>query len=415
MSVAGAANLIGFLDLPSGVSGDMLLGCLIDAGWPVDGLVATVQALHLPAETWTLAAERVMRGPLAATLVHVRAPQESAHRHLSDIRAIIAAAELPELVKTQAAEVFTRLAAAEAAVHGVDVESIHFHEVGALDAIIDIVGVCAGLHALSVTRLYAGALPLGSGWVNTAHGKLPVPAPATLALLAAAGAPTRPAPGPGELVTPTGAALVCTLAEFRQPPLTLRRVGYGAGQKQFDWPNVARLWLGEAPLVAAPLDVPATLPTLVQLETNIDDMNPEHYGPLMAHLLAAGAADVWLTPMQMKKGRPGTLVSVLAPIALEMALARLLLEETTTLGVRAHRVYRMEAERSFRTVDTVYGPVRVKLKLIDGAVRGVKPEHEDCLQLADAHRIPLRSVEVAAIAAAHALFVETASSPRERQ
>jgi len=408
MSAPASTNTIGYLDLPSGVSGDMLLGCLVDAGWPVDDLIATVRALHLPAENWSITAERVMRGPLAATLVHVTAPEESHHRHLSDIQSIIAASDLPAAVQAQAIDVFARLASAEAAVHGVDVESIHFHEVGALDAIIDIVGVCAGLHALGVTQLYAGALPLGSGWVNSAHGKLPVPAPATLALLTAAGAPSRPAPGPGELVTPTGAALVCTLAEFRQPMMTLRRIGYGAGQKQFDWPNVARLWLGEATTAAEQPGTSDMLPAMVQLETNLDDMNPEHYGPLVEHLLAAGAADVWLTPVQMKKGRPGIVVSVLAAAAHEAVLARLLLEETTTLGVRVHVVHRHEAERSFATVETAYGPVRVKLKLIDGAVNGAKPEHDDCVQLAHAHQVSPRQVEMAAIAAAYAMIIAPA-------
>ena len=408
MSAPASTNTIGYLDLPSGVSGDMLLGCLVDAGWPVDDLIATVRALHLPAENWTITAERVMRGPLAATLVHVTAPVESHHRHLSDIQSIIAASDLPATVQARAIDVFTRLAAAEAAVHGVDVKSIHFHEVGALDAIIDIVGVCAGLHALGVTQLYAGALPLGSGWVNSAHGKLPVPAPATLALLAAAGAPSRPAPGPGELVTPTGAALVCALAEFRQPAMSLRRIGYGAGQKQFDWPNVARLWLGEATTAAEQPGTSDMLPAMVQLETNLDDMNPEHYGPLVEHLLAAGAADVWLTPVQMKKGRPGIVVSVLAAAAHEAVLARLLLEETTTLGVRVHVVHRHEAERSFATVETVYGPVRVKLKLIDGTVNGAKPEHDDCVRLGHAHQVSPRQVEMAAIAAAYATIIAPA-------
>ena len=407
--------MIGYLDLPSGVSGDMLLGCLVDAGWPVDDLIATVRALQLPAENWSITAERVMRGPVAATLVHVHAPEESHSRHLSDIRSILAASGLPAAVKVQAADVFTQLAAAEATVHGAAIESIHFHEVGALDAIIDIVGVCAGLHALGVAHLFAGALPLGSGWVNTAHGKLPVPAPATLALLATAGAPTRPAPGPGELVTPTGAALVCTLASFRQPAMALRRVGYGAGQKQFDWPNVARLWLGAGESAGLSGDGPSQMPEMAQIETNIDDMNPEQYGPLMQRLLAAGAADVWLTPIYMKKGRPGTLIGVLAPLVLEATIARLLLEETTTLGVRAHRVYRTEAARSFSTVDTVYGPVRVKLKFIDGVLSGVKPEHDDCLQIASERQVALRHVEAAALAAAYALFVEVTSSPRKLQ
>lgn len=422
-----SAELIGYLDLPSGVSGDMLLGCLIDAGWSVEELIATIEALRLPSAGWSIATERVMRGPLVATLVHVTAPEEHHHRHLSDIRSILDASALPHAVQSRAIEVFTRLAAAEAKVHGTDIESIHFHEVGALDAIIDVVGVCAGLHALGITALYAGALPLGGGWVTTEHGRLPLPAPATLELLAAAGAPTQPAPGPGELVTPTGAALVCTLATFGQPAMTLQRIGYGAGQKEFAWPNVARLWLGH-PLstnFAQPtrrLELshelshehryehshehagPASMAQMVQIETNIDDMNPELYGPLVQRLLSAGAADVWLTPIYMKKGRPGTLVGVLAPVAQEAALVRLLLEQTTTLGVRSYRVHRTEAERSFTTVDTPYGPVRIKLKHIDGVLSGVKPEHDDCMQLAEAHQVPPRYVEMAALSAAYALL-----------
>lgn len=413
MNDSASGQAIAYLDMPSGISGDMLLGCLVDAGWPIEGLIAAIEALHLPSASWQVAAERVMRGPLAATLVHVDAPEERHHRHLSDIRALLGASELPARIVTQAVEVFTRLAAAEAKVHGADIESIHFHEVGALDAIVDVVGVCAGLHALGIGALYAGALPLGNGWVTTAHGKLPLPAPATLELLALAGAPTRPAPGPGELVTPTGAALVCALATFAQPAMALRRIGCGAGQKEFAWPNVARLWLGAADVAHAAGARPSHLPEMVQLETNIDDMNPELYGPLVQRLLAAGAADVWLTPIYMKKGRPGTLVGVLVPVALEATLARLLLEETTTLGVRAHRVYRTEAARRVGTVDTRYGPVRVKLKQIDGAVRGVKPEHDDCVQLADAHRVPVRYVEEAAMAAAHALLIDTTSPSRD--
>jgi len=389
----------GHLDLPSGVSGDMLLGCLVDAGWPVEQLVAAVQALHLPAGSWSVHAERVTRGPVAATLVQVSATEGPVHRHLREIEALLAAAELPPPVKQRAGAVFARLAAAEAKVHGVGIEEIHFHEVGAIDAIIDVVGVCAGLDGLGVVALSAGALPLGSGWGSSAHGRLPLPAPATLELLAAAGAPVCPAPGPGELVTPTGAALVCTLAEFGQPPMVLQRVGSGAGQKEFGWPNVARLWLGKK------LDPSVeNLPQLVKLETNIDDMNPELYGPLTQRLLDAGAADVWLTPVYMKKGRPGVQVTLLASPALEETLARMLLAETTTLGVRVSGARRHEAERSQTTVATPYGSVRVKLKWVDGELCGAKPEFTDCLRLAEEQGLPLRRVEAAAAAAAQQLL-----------
>ncbi len=398
--------MIAYVDMPSGISGDMFLGCLVDAGWPLDELKALPARLKLPADACALSQERVMRGPLAATLVTVDAPETHVHRHLGDIEAIIAAADLPVTVQARATAVFRRLAQAEAAVHGFTLEEVHFHEVGAIDAIIDIVGVCAGLEALGIEALYASSLPLGEGWTMSAHGRIPLPAPATLALLAEAGAPTRSAPGPGELVTPTGAALLAELAEFRQPPMRLQRIGLGAGRKQFEWPNVARLWLGEADVVqsaesAAAYGAPASH---VLLETNIDDMNPELYGVISQRLFDRGAADVWTTSIQMKKGRPAAMLSVLAPLALETTLAQALLHETTTLGVRVHAVHRHEAERSVAMVSTEFGPLRVKLKWVDGALIGVKPEFEDCARLAQEWNVPVRLVNEGAQAAAYRLY-----------
>lgn len=374
----------------------MFLGCLIDAGWSVDALRNTIAQMGLPPADWDVTVEQVMRGPLRATLVHVRAAEGDHHRHLTDILALIAATSLPEAVKIHASGVFTRLATAEAQVHGVTVEAIHFHEVGALDAIIDIVGVCAGLHDLSIERLYASGVPLGEGWTMTAHGRIPLPAPATLALLTAANAPTRPAPGPGELVTPTGAALLAEFATFSQPRMQLQRIGVGTGQKDFAWPNVARLWIGE----------PVAGGSLVQIETNIDDMNPELYAAVSQNLFSAGALDVWLTPIQMKKGRPGTLLSVLAPAVLETVLADLLLRETTTLGVRVHSVHRHEARREFASLETRYGPVRVKLRWIGEDLVGVKPEYGDCQQLAEEHNIPVRQVYEMAQAMAYQRYIK---------
>jgi pyridinium-3,5-bisthiocarboxylic acid mononucleotide nickel chelatase len=295
-------------------------------------------------------------------------------------------------VQQRAIAVFTRLAKAEAAVHGTTVEQIHFHEVGALDAIVDIVGVCAGLHGLGIERLYASGVPLGEGWSKSAHGRIPLPAPATLALLAAVNAPNRPAPGPGELVTPTGAALLAEFATFGQPSLRLLRIGLGAGQKEFEWPNVARLWLAEAQESGE----------LVEIETNIDDMNPEFYAAVSQNLFATGALDVWLTPIQMKKGRPGTLLSVLAPAALEATLAEIILRETTTLGVRVHAVHRHMARRDFMTVSTPYGPVPVKRKWLGDQLAGAKPEYEACLKLAQKADVPVREVYEAAVMATHA-------------
>lgn len=374
--------MIAYLDLPAGLSGDIFLGCLVDAGWPIESLRATLDALALPAGSWDVRAEQVLRGPLRATLVHVDVADSTEHRHLSDIRALIERSRLAPWVQAHAIATFARLAMAEARVHGEPVEHVHFHEVGALDALVDIVGAAAGLHALGVEQLYASGAPLGSGWVQSAHGQIPLPAPATLELLTAAKAPTRPSPGPGELVTPTGAALLAQYARFEQPELRLLRVGIGAGQRDPAWPNVARLLLGE-PLAAGPM---------VEIATNIDDMNPELYGAVTQRLFAAGARDVWLTAVQMKKGRPGVVLSLIAPAGLEGALSDLLLRETTTLGVRVHAVRRHEAGRVQRTVDTRYGPVQVKLKLIDGAVWGAMPEYDDCLRLAEAAGVPVRLV-----------------------
>ena len=404
---------LAFIDTPSGISGDIFLGCLVDAGWPLASLRAAVERLNLPGNSWDIRAQTVMRGGLRATLIHVECAEESAQRHLADVQAIIEAASLPTEVKRNASAVFARLAAAEAHVHDSTPDAVHFHEVGALDAIIDIVGVCAGLHELAIEPLCASALPLGPGWAGSMHGRIPLPAPATLELLAAVGAPTVPAPGNGELVTPTGAALLAELAEFRRPAMRLRSIGYGAGQKEFDWPNVARLWLGDE--ITENEDAPAETPSdsLVIIETNIDDMNPELYEPVQRLLFDGGALDVWTTAIGMKKGRPGTLLSVLAAQADESALATLLLRQTTTLGVRVYPVRRHIAEREIETITTPYGSVRVKLKRVDGQAVGAKPEFEDCRRLAAATDTPLPVVYAAAQAGASPLVSSGALLPTQ--
>ncbi len=398
--------MIGYLDIPSGISGDMFLGCLVDAGWPVEALRKTLEQLKLPASEWSVEAKVVMKGPMRATLVDVRVAEGHHHRGLAVISGIINAADLPSRVKQRATAVFTRLAQAEARVHGTTVEAIHFHEVGAMDAIVDIVGACAGLEALGIERLYCSALPMGQGWAQTDHGQIPLPAPATLEMLAAAKAPTRPAPGPGEWVTPTGAALVGELASFMQPNITVTRIGTGAGQRNCDWPNVARLWVGEA----TPAD--ATGGTggggLAQIDTNIDDMNPQLFAVVSDALFAAGARDVWLTPVQMKKGRPAVVLSVLCDAAREAALADIMLRQTTTLGVRSHRVQRHEARREFRKVDTTFGAVTMKLKFVGEALCGVMPEFEDVRRLAQESKAEVKAVYDAALAAGQRLMDDAA-------
>ncbi len=388
--------MIAYLDTPSGISGDIFLGCLLDAGWSLDRLRFAIAQLKLPSDEYALDARTVMKGPLRATLADVQTSEGHAHRHLADIEQIINASDLPDGVKQKSIAVFTRLADAEAKVHGTTRDKIHFHEVGAMDAIIDIVGTCAGLHDLGIEKLFAGPLPLGQGWTQSAHGQIPLPAPATLELLAAAKAPTRPAPGPGEWVTPTGAALVCELAAFAQPPMTLEKIGTGAGSKNTPWPNVARLWIGQ------PLPQGGGM---VQLDTNIDDMNPQLYAAVSEKLFAAGAKDVWFTPIQMKKNRPAILLSALAPSAHEAALSQVILEETTTLGVRVHTLHdRHEARREMREVQTPHGPVHVKLKFVGEKAVAAMPEYDDCKTLADKLGLPARQVWEAAAAAGQRLL-----------
>jgi uncharacterized protein (TIGR00299 family) protein len=387
--------MIAYLDLPSGISGDMFLGCLLDAGWSIDHLRQTISRLKLPAGEWSIDARRVQKGALSALLVEVKVTEPHHHRNLHDIQQMIQGADLPPAVQQRAIAIFKRLAAAEAKVHGTTIDRIHFHEVGATDAIIDIVGAAAGMHALGIETLYASPLPLGRGWASMEHGQLPLPAPATLEILAAVNAPTLPAPAPGEWVTPTGAAIVAELARFNHPPIRLSKIAIGAGQRDCPWPNVARLWLGN----------PEEAASLVQLETNIDDMNPQLFPAVSERLFAAGARDVWLTPIQMKKGRPGLMLSVLASAAAESAIADLILRHTTTLGVRVHGVaHRHEARREIRLVQTAFGPVHMKLKYLADELVGATPEYEDCRALSEAQSVPVAAIQAAASAAAQALF-----------
>lgn len=392
--------MIAYLDIPAGISGDMFLGCLVDAGWSIERLNFAIAQLKLASTEWSVSARQVMKGPMRATLVDVEAQEGHVTRNLADVRKIIDSSDLPPQVKARAIAIFTRLAQAEARVHGTTEDQVYFHEVGAVDALIDIVGASAGTFELGIDKLYASGVPLGSGWATMAHGKMPLPAPATLEILAAAHASTRPAPGPGELVTPTGAAILAQLATFAQPSMTLQRIGIGAGQRDCAWPNIARLWLGQ----------PSTTPTgLVQLETNIDDMNPQLYAAVSDKLFAAGAKDVWFTPVHMKKGRPAVLLSALAPAPQESELSQIILEETTTLGVRVLDVKtRHEARRELRPVDTPFGTLNVKLKYLGTPEQPIAamPEYEDCKSLAEKSHVPTRTVWEAALAAGQSLLNE---------
>ncbi len=382
---------IAYLDCFSGISGDMFLGAMLDAGLPLETLTAELSKLGLD-DAFEVSTERVMKGAMAATKAHIKMTRhEHAHRHLSDITDIIKASGLDEAMQSRAIAIFTKLAEAEAKVHGTTVDHVHFHEVGAIDSIVDIVGAAIGLEALGIEMVYASRIPVGAGQVETQHGTLPLPAPATLELLTAANAPIRGAGIGKEMVTPTGAAILASQAVFGFPSMRLDRLGIGAGGRDLPWPNVLRLWLGESGGAAAHQGEVSVL------ETNIDDMAAEAFGHVMGRLFKSGALDVFLTPIQMKKDRPATMLSVIARVEDEPRLARLLLEETTTLGVRVQTFRRYEAERRRETVETVYGEIPVKLKILDGEVVMASPEYDVCAHLADENGVPLLDVYRAAL------------------
>jgi len=374
---------IAYADCFSGISGDMFLAALLDAGLPLETLEDGIEKLNLP-EKVELRLGETHKGALRAANLEVIVPPGHHHRHLSDILEILSASRLPASVQQSTARIFTMLAEAEARVHGEPIEHVHFHEVGALDSIVDVTGAVIGLEAMGIERLYASHLPYGAGSINSAHGLLPLPAPATLEVLRLAHAPLTPSSAQVELVTPTGAAILGALATFERPALTIMGVGVGAGKRNLPWPNLMRLLVGETPGNGTS--------DMVQLETNIDDMNPQFYGHIMEKLFAAGARDVFLMPIQMKKNRPGTLLGVIALRKDETNLAELLLRETTTLGLRVQPIGRYEAHREFQQIQTRYGKLTVKQKIINGQVIQSVPEYDECVRLAKENNVSLAEI-----------------------
>jgi pyridinium-3,5-bisthiocarboxylic acid mononucleotide nickel chelatase len=391
---------VAYVDGVSGASGDMLVGALLDAGWPVDALRATLA--RFPLAGWTLRAERVQRQGIAATQVSFDLPSGQPPRRLDDLLQLLMGAQLPGGIHDRAERVLRALAGAEATVHGIPVEDVHFHEIGALDTLFDVVGVAAGLAELGIDRLLVGPLNVGGGTVRMAHGALPVPPPA-VALLAR-DLITYGTPDAGELLTPTGAALLATLGTTlpAQPPLRISAAGYGAGRKQLPHANVVRLILGADATQSTAAD-PAS-PTslrneLMVLQCNIDNLNPELYPYLLEQIFAAGALDAWLMPIIMKKGRPGVLVSVLASPEGTPVIRETLFRETSTLGIRTTAAQRDRLERRWEWVETIYGPIRVKVGLLGEEVVNRAPEYEDCAAAARQHGVALKRVYAAALAA----------------
>jgi uncharacterized protein (TIGR00299 family) protein len=375
----------------------MLLGALLDAGVSLDDLRTGLTSL--PVSGWTLDAEAVHSHGLPGTRAKVKLTEpDQPHRGLGEVLHIIGQGSLPAAVTERAYAVFQRLGEVEAQIHATSVDEVEFHEVGAIDAIVDVVGVVYGLFLLDVDwdNITCSGLPTGAGWVKSAHGRLPVPAPATLELLRRAQAPLRPSPEPGEpgeLTTPTGAALLTVLATFAPEPVLdhVTAVGYGFGTRELAWPNAVRLILGEATKSSPNLE----RDQVVEIQTNLDDATPEELGFAMERLLEAGALDVAFSPLQMKKNRPGVLLRVLGRPADGQRLAELVLEHTSALGTRVQTIERLIARRSERTVTTPWGEVRVKVKHL-GEREIVAPEYEDCARLARTANVPLREVYAAA-------------------
>ncbi len=388
-----------YLDCFAGISGDMFLGALLDLGVSEDALRAELSKLQLPG--YQISSRRVIKQNISATKFDVITMENSTphrgvatehheHRGYSEIIAMIDKSALSSAVKERAQRIFRRIGEAEAKIHGIPLDKVHFHEIGAVDSIVDIVGACIAVEALRVDEIQASPPRLGSGFVEAAHGRFPVPAPATLELLK--GIPVQSSSDPVELVTPTGAAL---LAEFctkfgPMPAMSIEKIGYGAGSRDLDKaPNVLRAVLGES---AEDRRRNGETDTVAVIETNIDDMNPQLFGDVMERLLAAGALDVFLTPVQMKKNRPGTLLTVLCERSHVDALAELLLTHTTTFGIRVHEAQRRKLAREIVTVKTKFGDIEVKIGRLGGKIVARSPEFDSCQRAAAQFNVGVKDV-----------------------
>jgi len=384
-----------YVDCIAGASGDMLLGALVDAGLPSARLEAELAKLN--ARDFHLHAGKVSKNGFGATKVDVHVHDDAPERHLHEIREVVERSGVSSSVKVRALRVFTRICEAEAAIHGMSVEDVHLHEVGGVDAIVDVVGVLAGFEMLGIERVVVSPLPMGRGFIRGAHGMIPLPAPATMSLLK--GVPVCGSSVEAELVTPTGAALLVELADAwgALPDVTLEAVGYGAGTRDLPIPNLLRLMIGEASAHAA-----WNTETIVMLETNLDDDRGETIGHAARRLLAEGALDVITIPAHMKKDRPASIVQVMSRPADADRLEAILFEETTTLGIRRTETRRDALPRTMDKVVTRYGEIAVKIARLPGGGLRATPEYEDCRKAAEAASVPLRQVQhEAEHAAAH--------------
>ena len=367
----------------------MVLGAVVDAGVPLQVITSAMDAMDV--EGVTLGVEQSQRGGVVGTYVSVELDEQAQKSHkFDDFIAAVQSSPLSGRVKDQSTAVFDRMAEAEARVHRTSAEHLHLHELGTLDTLVDVVGSIVGLEHLGVEQVFSSAFPMGTGVFRSAHGVLPVPSPATSALFTMADAPLVPAPNnpvrTGEMVTPTGAGIITTLAEFRQPRMAMQAQGYGLGSRNpEEYPNVLGLWVGET-------EQPGKTGGLSLLETNLDDSTGEVLGYVQERLFGIGARDVWFAPIQMKKNRPATMLCAIVDESTERQAADLIMRETTTLGVRVRPIERYEAVRETRTIETGLGAAGVKLKILNGETVAVSPEYEDCRRIAAQSGLPLSEV-----------------------
>lgn len=374
-----------YFDLIGGASGDMILGAMVDAGLSIDKLKELLSGLNL--KEFDIQAKIVDKNGFTATKVDVLVTEQPPERHLKEIKDIIQKSSLPPAVQNRALQIFERIAKTEATIHNKSIDQVHLHELGGTDTIIDITGTLLALDHLEISKIYASPVPLGKGFIKGAHGQIPLPSPATISLLK--GIPIYGRDIDAELVTPTGAALLAELVDDfgPAPPMVLETVGYGAGGRDLPIPNLLRVFIGEISSSDS-----ATLDHLAVLETNLDDLNPEIYPYVIESLFAAGALDVTLTPIQMKKNRPGTQIQVLCEPSMMDSMRSILFRETTTLGIKQILVDRYSLPRTIQEVETPYGKIRVKIAEISPNIKKISPEFEDCRRAAQEHGIPITDI-----------------------
>ncbi|MCJ7656932.1 MAG: nickel pincer cofactor biosynthesis protein LarC [Candidatus Atribacteria bacterium] len=381
---------IAYFDCFSGISGDMAVGALLDAGLKIETLEKELKKLGLSG--YQLEVSKVVKKGISATKFKVKIKEEGVERRFKDILTILEKSKLDEEIKKEAKKIFFNIAQAESKIHQKDIDRIHFHEIGGLDSIIDITSVVIGIKTLGIEEIHSSALPVGRGFIKCAHGVIPVPAPATLELLK--NIPTYSGGIESEMITPTGAAIIGTLAKSfgERPLMKIERIGYGAGEKEFSIPNLLRVSIGEKILEDENLKDGYVGDEAVLIETNIDDMNLEFYDYIMDQLFSQGALDVFLTPIQMKKNRPAHMLSIIVYEQDLKEILEVLFSESTTLGVRIREIKRLRlAQQNFIT-ETKYGKIRVKVGIFKGEIKNIAPEYEDCKKMAKQHQVPLKEV-----------------------